>query len=158
MFSTPENAKSRKTTHCYLVCCFSHDVLYSSSVCVCLLLYILLFLSPPGWQELFAFQDSPSARPLTLSLTYWMVLPFTLKLEVPNFTWMVSSGIDFSHFVIWALINTLLSGGNTCWQNDHFVHVLHDRKGVRGSGGTIACLSEGSMELLVRTPSMWKTP
>jgi len=41
MFGTPENAKSRKTTHCYLVCCFSHDVPYSSSVCVCRLLYIL---------------------------------------------------------------------------------------------------------------------
>ena len=30
-----------QTTDCYLVCCFSHNVSYSSSVCVCFLLYIL---------------------------------------------------------------------------------------------------------------------
>ena len=44
MHNTPENTKIRRMTDCYLVCCFSHDVLYSSSVCVCLLLYILHFL------------------------------------------------------------------------------------------------------------------
>ncbi|EDR13589.1 uncharacterized protein LACBIDRAFT_308689 [Laccaria bicolor S238N-H82] len=39
MHSTLENAKSRRTTHCYQVCRFSHDVSYSSSVCVSPLVY-----------------------------------------------------------------------------------------------------------------------
>ena len=81
MHDTPEDTKIRRTKDCYLVCCFSHDVPYSSSVCVCLLLYILLgmtievniwarLLYAPGCRMVVAKQEDDVPRragPLNIS-------------------------------------------------------------------------------------------